>query len=135
MEKIVYPTESYKIMGACFKVYKELGPGFLEAVYQECLEIEFTKQDIPYCSKKELKLFYCGEELKKTYCPDFICYEKIILEIKAVSQLTDDHRAQTFNYLKATKFDLAILVNFGSHPKLEYERYAQTKGKTPKNFA
>ncbi len=123
MTKILYPEESYAIMGACFNVYKEMGCGFLEAVYQECLEMEFDYQKIPYEAQKELRLTYRKRPLKKTFSPDFVCYDKIIVEIKAISKLIDDHRAQTLNYLNATNFKLGLLVNFGHHPKLEYERF------------
>lgn len=119
---IVYKTESYSIIGACFEVQNEEGSGFAEAVYQECLEIEFGLQQIPFVSQPELELSYKGRNLKSRYKPDFVCFEKIILELKAVSKLTDEHRAQVHNYLKATGFKLGLLVNFGSHPKLEYER-------------
>ena len=120
--KIVYLEESYKIMGACFNIYKEMGLGFPEAVYQECLEIEFEYQKLPFIAQKTLKLSYRAKILKKTFVPDFICYDKIIVEIKAVSKLTNGDKAQVFNYLKASKFKLGILVNFGHFPKLEYER-------------
>ncbi len=122
MGKVIYADESYKITGACFEVYKEMGCGFLEQVYQECLEIEFEFQKLPFDPQKEIKLNYRERELKKTFIPDFICYEKIIVEIKAVSKLTDEHRAQMLNYLHATEFRLGLLVNFGHHPKLESER-------------
>jgi GxxExxY protein len=119
---IVYKEESYRIMGACFEVYKEKGCGFLEAVYQECLEIEFGLQGIPFVPQAELRLSYKGRPLKQRYQPDFICFEKIILEIKALSQVADEHRAQVHNYLKATGYTLGLLVNFGHYPKLQYER-------------
>ena len=120
--EIVYKDESYRIVGACFEVYNEKGCGFLEAVYQECLEIEFEMQGIPFVSEKDLSLDYKGKPLKQRYTPDFICYDKIIVELKAVSELKDEHRAQVHNYLKATGMKLGLLVNFGHHPKLEYER-------------
>ena len=120
--EIIYKSESYSIIGACFEVYKEKGCGFLEAVYQECLEIELAMRGIPFSSQEALNIEYKGKPLKQYYTPDFICYEKIILEIKALSQLTDQHRAQTHNYLKATGMKLAILANFGHYPKLEYQR-------------
>ena len=119
---IVFKEESYLIMGACFEVYKEKGCGFLEAVYQECLEMEFRLQRIPFEGQPCLHLTYKGVSLKHIYQPDFICFDKIIVEIKAVSQLTDEHRAQVHNYLRATGHKLGLLVNFGHHPKLEYER-------------
>lgn len=119
---ILYQEESYRIMGACFEVYKEKGCGFLEAVYQECLEIEFRLQGIPYVSQSSLNLAYKGQPLKQRYQPDFLCFDLIILEIKAVSHLTDEHRAQVHNYLKATGLRLGLLVNFGHHPLLEHDR-------------
>ena len=122
MVDIIYPDESYTIVGACFNVYNEIGPGFLEAVYQECLEIEYELLGIPYVSQKELTLTYKGRELQKRYKPDFLCYNKIIVEIKAESALTDTDRSQAFNYLNATEHKLCILANFCSKPKLEYER-------------
>ena len=120
--EIVYKEESYRIVGACFEVYKEMGCGFLEAVYQECLEMEFLAQEIPFKPQAELFLSYKGRPLKQRYVPDFICFDKIILEIKAVSELADLHRAQIQNYLKATGHKLGLLVNFGHYPKLEHER-------------
>ena len=119
---IIYRGECYKVMGACFEVYKEKGCGFVEPVYQECLSLELASQDIPFQEQIELKLTYKGYPLVQTYKPDFICYGKIILEIKAVSALNDKHRAQVHNYLKATDIKLGLLVNFGHHPKLEWER-------------
>jgi GxxExxY protein len=122
MAEILYPDESYKIMGACFEVYKEMGPGFLEPVYQECLEIEFELQGIPAVPKTELQLVYKQRMLKKGYEPAFLCYGVIVIEIKVVSDLNDLFRAQVLNYLKATKLRLGILVNFNHHPKVQYER-------------
>ena len=120
---ILFKEESYDIVGACFEVYKEKGPGFLEAVYQECLAIEFEEREIPFVQQPNLKLDYKGRELKQRYQPDFVCYNEIIVEIKAVKHIVDDYRAQAINYLKATKKELGLLINFGHHPKLEYERF------------
>ena len=120
--EIVYKEESYSVIGACFEVYNEQGCGFLEAVYQECLEIEFNSQNIPFVAQPRLNLSYKGKRLKQIYQPDFICFKKIILEIKAVSELNNQHRAQVHNYLKTTGYKLGLLVNFGHYPKLEYER-------------
>ena len=131
MTEIIYKEESYKIIGACFEVYNEKGCGFLESVYQECLEIEFEHQNIPFGSQAELELWYRDRKLKQTYKVDFVCHGKIIVEIKAVSQLVDEHRAQLLNYLNATGFHLGLLVNFGHHPQLEYERIALTQKKNP----
>jgi GxxExxY protein len=113
---------SYAIIGACFEVYKEKGCGFLEAVYQECLEMEFGIQNIPFIAQPPLLLAYKGRPLKQRYVPDFICLNKLVVELKAVSQLADEHRAQVHNQLRATGHRLGLLVNFGHHPKLEYER-------------
>ncbi len=120
--KILYKDESYRIVGACFEVYNEMGCGFLEAVYQECLEVEFRLQHVPFKERAAFNLEYKGRPLRQRYTPDFICFEKIILEIKAVKELTNEHRAQIHNYLKATKMKLGLLVNFGHYPKLEYQR-------------
>ena len=120
---ILFKNESYKIIGACFEVYKEKGNGFLEAVYQECLALEFTDQGIPFIENPRLRLEYKGRQLKQTYEPDFLGIDEIIIEIKAVKQLADEHRAQAINYLKATGKQLCLLVNFGHYPKLEHERF------------
>jgi len=120
--EILHKEESYRIMGACFEVYSDKGNGFLEDVYQECLGIEFEERKIPYEEKPELELAYKGRKLRKRYEPDFVCFDKIVVELKAVKALADEHRAQLFNYLKATGIKLGLLVNFGGHPKLEYER-------------
>jgi GxxExxY protein len=119
---IVHKLESYEITGACFEVYKEKGSGFLESVYQECLEMEFADKKIPFKAQPSLALTYKGRALKSKFMPDFICFDKIVVELKAVSGLIDEHRAQIQNYLRATKLKLGLLVNFGHYPKLEYER-------------
>lgn len=122
MAELLLKDESYRIMGACFEVYKEKGCGFVEPVYQECLEIELQLQELPFAAQQQLPLHYKGRQLKQIYIPDFICFEQIILEIKAVTKLCDEHRAQVHNYLKATGHRLALLVNFGHYPKVEWER-------------
>ncbi len=121
--EIVLKEESFRIMGACFEVYKVQGSGFLEAVYQECLAIEFELQGIPFVEKNKLNLHYKGRELRQRYEPDFLCFGKLVLEIKAVSNLSDEHRAQIINYLHATGMQVGLLVNFGHFPKVEYERF------------
>ncbi len=121
--KILYKDESYAIIGACFNVYKEMGSGFLEAVYQECLEMKSSFRKIPFETQKDLQLKYRDQILKQTYKPDFLCYNKIIVEIKALSKIMDEHRAQILNYLNGAGFKLGLLVNFGRHSKLEYERF------------
>ena len=122
-DKILYREESYQIVGACFEVYTEKGNGFLEAVYQECLRKEFKLRGLDYKEKPKLQISYKGEMLDQYYEPDFLCHERIILEIKAVKQLSDEHRAQIINYLKATGLRLGLLVNFGHYPKIEHERF------------
>ena len=119
---LFYKEESYKIIGAAFKVYNNLGYGFLESVYQEALEIEFQRQCIPYEREKLLKIQYDGVELKQTYKADFVCYGMIIVELKAVRALDDAHRAQVYNYLHATGYRLGLLLNFGSQDELENQR-------------
>ena len=114
--------QSYAINGAAMNVYNALGHGFLEAVYQEALELKFIKRGIPYEREKELKIFYEGKELRQTYKADFVCYGDIIVELKAVAHLDDSHRSQVFNYLKATGFKLGLLYNFGHYNGLEWER-------------
>jgi len=133
MEIFLHKDETYGIIGACFEVYKEKGCGFLEAVYQECMEIELGLQGIPFAAKKPLRLEYKGRPLRQAYEPDLICFEKIIVELKAVSVLADEHRAQVINYLNATGHEVALLVNFGHYPKLEYERIVNTRKPAPQN--
>jgi GxxExxY protein len=116
MAEIIRKQESYAIVGACFEVYNTKGCGFLEPVYHECLAIEFEHQRIPAISKPLLTLSYRDRTLRQTYQPDFICFEKIILELKTVSTLADEYRAQLLNYLHATGFELGLLVNFGHYP-------------------
>ena len=127
MTEIIYNKESYAIMRGCFEVYNEKGCGFLEPVYQECLAIEFEYQRIPAIAKPLLTLSYRGRILMQTYQPGFVCFEKIIVELKAVSTLADEHRAQLLNYLHANGFELGLLINFAHYPKLEYERIAKTQ--------
>jgi GxxExxY protein len=124
-DKLLYREESYQIVGACFEVYTEKGNGFLEAVYRECLGKEFKLRGLAYEEKPRLQISYKGEPLNQTYEPDFLCLGKIVLEIKAVKQLSDEHRAQLINYLKATGLRLGLLVNFGHYPKVEWERFVR----------
>ena len=118
---LIYKTESYDIIGACMEVHKELGCGFLEAVYQEALELVFLEINIPYKKEKELTINFKGKKLIKTYLADFVCYEKIILELKSVAEISNIHEAQVFNYLKVTGYKLGLLVNFGEK-SLTYKR-------------
>ncbi len=122
VEKLLYEDESYAIRGAIFEVYRVLGSGFLEAVYQESLQIEFSRRQIPFKAQVELPLVYKDQPLLQIYRADFICFEKIIVEIKAIKDIGDEHRAQVFNYLKATNYRLGLLVNFSHYPKVTIER-------------
>jgi len=123
-EKILFKDESYAIQAAVFEVYREMGAGFLEAVYQECLEKELRFRNIPFRSQAEIQLSYKGEPLFQTYKPDLICYEKIIVELKAVKEIAPEHKAQVLNYLKATGLSLGLLINFGAFPKATVARLA-----------
>ena len=121
MTEIIFKEESYRIIGACMEVHKELGFGFLEPVYQEALAIEFAKQNIFFEKEKCLKIKYKGIELGKYYVADSVCFNKIIVELKALQQLGNEHEGQVLNYLKATGYRLGILVNFGES-NLQYRR-------------
>ena len=125
-QHILYKNEAYKVIGAAMTVHRELGPGFLEAVYHEALEIEFKQQQIPYLREAPLTISYKGYALQKEYCTDFICYNKIIVELKAIKELDSIHEAQVFNYLKATGFKLGLLINFGES-SLVYKRIVKEK--------
>ena len=127
--KLLFESESYQIIGACFEVYRDKGCGFLEPVYQECMEIELGLRGVPFVPQKGLALEYKGCPLRSKYEPDFMCYEKIILELKAVTELCDEHRAQVQNYLKATGYKLGLLANFGHYPKMEIERIVAERGR------
>ena len=128
-----YQKETYAILGACFAVYKEKGCGFMEAVYQKCLEIELTDLHIPFVAQPQLELFYKGIALNLIYVPDFLCYDHIIIELKTVTRLAPEHRAQTMNYLRATQRELGLLVNFGHYPQVEHERIIATTGRYTKH--
>jgi GxxExxY protein len=122
MPEIIYKDESYRMIGACFQVYNEKGYEFTEPVYQECLEIELGLQSIPFTEQAHLPMSYKGRPPHQRFQLDFVCDEKVILEIKAVSALTDEHRAQVLNYLNATGYRLGLLVNFGHHGQPEWGR-------------
>lgn len=124
---LLYKDEAFRIIGACMAVYKEKGHGFVEPVYQECVEIELDRLGIGFSSQVPLALTYRSRKLRNTYIPDVICFDKIIVELKAVKNLTDEHRAQLLNYLKASAMELGLLVNFGHHPGLEWERIVLTR--------
>lgn len=121
-KELLFQEESFQIRGAVFEVYREMGCGFLEAVYQECLENELRLRNIPFVTQQEVGLLYKGAKLTQTYKPDLICYDSIIVELKAVKDICAEHRAQLHNYLKATGLRLGLLVNFGHYPKATVER-------------
>ena len=112
--KYLYESETYAIIGCAMEVHRHLGCGFLEAVYQEALEIEFQNRAIPFCREKVLEIQYKGSPLQKKYVADFVCFDKIIIELKALSSFTSEHYAQVLNYLKATGYRLGLLINFGT---------------------
>lgn len=122
--ELLYRDEVYAIQGAVFEVYKQMGNAWHEEVYQQCLERELALRGIPFEAKKELPIYYKGEPIEKTYIPDVFCYGKIILELKAVDALGDEHRRQILNYLRITGCKLGLLINFGAYPRVAIERYA-----------
>jgi GxxExxY protein len=127
MSEILFKQEVFQIIGGCFAVYNDKGHGFLEPVYQDCMEIELEHLNIPFDAQRELALSYRRRTLRRTYIPDFLCYDKIIVELKAVKEICDEHRAQVLNYLKATGLQLGLLINFGNQRGLQWERIISTK--------
>ena len=123
VNELIYKDEVYAIQGAIFEVYKEMGNAWHEEVYQQCLERELALRGIPFEAKKELPIFYKGKAIDKKYIPDVFCYGKIILELKAVGEVADEHRRQLLNYLRITKCKQGLLVNFGAYPRVGIERY------------
>jgi GxxExxY protein len=122
-ETILFKEECYAIQGAIFEVYREMGCGFIEAVFQECMEKELRLRSIAFAAQPELQIHYKGIKLEQTYKPDIVCHGKIIVELKAVKVIAPEHRAQIINYLKASGLRVGLLVNFGHHPKVEIERF------------
>lgn len=120
-----YEQETYKIIDACIRVHKLLGPGFLESVYQEALEKEFIKQEIPYFPHPKLEIFYDGEKMKKYFVADFVCYSKLLLELKATPFIHSNNFDQLINYLKSNKLEVGLLINFGAS-SLQYKRCINT---------
>lgn len=118
-----YKERMYNIIGAAMSLYNEIGYGFSEAIYQECLSVICSERDIPWEREKMLKMYFHGIELEKTYKADFVCYDDIIVELKAVSELLGEHRAQLFNYMRITKTKFGILINFGESQRLHAEKY------------
>jgi GxxExxY protein len=122
-EGLLFKEECYAIQGAIFEVYREMGCGFVESVFQECMEKELRMRGIPFAAQQELQIFYKGIKLEQTCKPDLICHGNIIVELKAVKTIAPEHRAQVINYLKASGLRLGLLVNFGHYPKVEIERF------------
>ena len=133
MVDLLYKDEVYAIIGAAMEVYNELGPGFLEAIYQEALEIEFRAKQIPFCALAELPVSYKGQRLKKFYIADFLVYERVVVEIKALSHLTSIEEAQVINELKTSGLKLGLLINFGASDGLEWKRKILTQKPIRKN--
>ena len=129
IEERILSDESFTIIGACMAVHRELGCGFLEAIYQEALEIEFNLRNIPFIREKKLQVVYKNEVLKKCYYADFICYDDIILELKTISNFEPVHEAQLINYLNATNHKVGLLINFGQ-PSLQQKRVLNKNYKT-----
>ena len=125
-KELMFAEEVYAIIGAAIEVHKELGPGFLEAVYQEALEVELQSRQIPFVTQEILQIQYKGQLLEKKYVADLVCYGQIIVELKSLERLSGTEEAQILNYLKATGLSLGLLINFGSHGKLEWKRYVNT---------
>ena len=123
MTELLYKSEVFNIIKAAMEVHRQLGHGFLEAVYQEALEFEFKEQKIQYEREKPLNIFYKGQQLNKEYSADFVCFDKIIVKLKALTELNSIHESQLINYLKATKLRVGLLINFGTS-SLEFKRLA-----------
>jgi GxxExxY protein len=127
MSNLLLKDEVYAIIGAAMEVYNQLGPGFLEPVYQEAMEIETHERKIPSLSQHEIPIVYKGKRLKKFYVADLLCYDQVIIELKTLDRLTSREVAQLINYLKATGLLVGVLINFGAHPGLEWKRIVLTK--------
>ena len=122
MTELILEDETYAVTGAAIEVHRALGPGFLEKVYQEAMQIELSARSIPFEAEKPLHINYKGQCLTQKYYADLVCYEQIIVEMKALNQLTGKEDAQILNYLKATGLKIGLLFNFGSHGRLERKR-------------
>jgi GxxExxY protein len=120
---LLHAEETFRIRGAVFEVHGAMGAGFLEAVYQECLAIEFARRGVPFRAQQPMALDYKGQRLRQTYVPDFVCFDMIIVELKVAREIAPEHRAQLINYLRATGLKLGLLVNFGA-PEAKIERFA-----------
>jgi GxxExxY protein len=121
-ENMLFADEAFRIQGAVFEVSRQMGTGFLEAVYQECLALEFAAPGITFVASPPLVLAYKGQPLKQSHGPDFVCFDRVIVELKVVRELAPEHRAQVLNYLRATGLRLGLLVNCGCAPKARVKR-------------
>ena len=127
-DKMIFPHEAYEIIGAAMEVHNTLGQGFLESVYQEALEIEMSKRQIPFSSQTKIQIHYKDIPMEHYFVADFVCYDKIIVELKSVSAILPEHEAQIINYLRATGFKLGILLNFNEE-SLFFKRYPNIMAK------
>ena len=125
MTQLILKDEVYAIAGAAIEVHRELGPGFLEAVYQEAMKLELSVRSVPFEAEKPISIEYKGQRLSQNYFADLVCFGQIIVELKALSRLSGSEQAQVLNYLKATGFKVGILINFGSRGKLEWKRFVR----------
>ena len=125
MTQLILKDEVYAIAGAAIEVHRELGPGFLESVYQEAMKLELSARSVPFEAEKPISIEYKGQRLSQNYFADFVCFEQIIVELKALSRLSGSEQAQVLNYLKATGFKVGVLINFGSRGKLEWKRFVR----------
>ena len=125
MTELILKDEAYAIVGAAIEVHRELGSGFLEAVYQEALQMELHERGIPFEAQKPLRIQYKGQMLRKDYCADLLCYGQIVVELKALDRLSGNEESQILNYLKATGLRLGLLINFGGQRKLEWKRFVK----------
>jgi GxxExxY protein len=119
---LLFKEEVYAIVGAAMAVHNDLGAGFLEAVYQEAMEMELTEKGVPFARQVPLTIWYRGKQLQKHYVADLVCFDRIVVDLKAITQLTSREQAQMLNYLKATRLRLGVLINFGDPGQLEWER-------------
>ena len=125
MTQLILKDEVYAIAGAAIEVHRELGPGFLESVYQEAMKLELSARSVPFEAEKPISIEYKGQRLSQKYFADLVCFEQIIVELKALSRLSGSEQAQVLNYLKATGFKVGVLINFGSRGKLEWKRFVR----------
>ena len=122
VSQLILKDEVYAVIGAAIEVHRELGPGFLESIYQEAMEIELRNRKVPFVAQQPIAVRFKGLTLKKRYIADLVCFEQIVVEIKALPHLSGNEKAQLLNYLKGTGFTVGVLINFGSQGKLEWKR-------------